>query len=80
MSKSIHTPLSKRLCHLLARYRKTAGLTQTELATAIHRPQSFVSKVELGERRIDVIELIELLSALRADPVAFIAALTRKRA
>lgn len=55
-------------------------MTQAQLALRLGRPQSFVSKVELGERRIDVIELIQLLNAMRADPGAFISALTRKRA
>lgn len=79
MSKPIHSAQSKRLRHLLVRYRKEAGLTQAELATQIGRPQTFISKIEIGERRIDVIELIQMLAAMRADPVEFIAALTRKK-
>jgi transcriptional regulator with XRE-family HTH domain len=79
MSKPIHTAQSKRLRQLLVRYRKEAGLTQGELAARIDRPQTFVSKVEIGERRIDVIELIQMLSAMRADPVEFVAALIRRK-
>lgn len=79
MSKPIHTAQAKRFRSLLVQYRRKVGLTQAEVARELRRPQSFVSKVELGERRIDVIELIQLLTAMRADPVAFIAALTRKR-
>ncbi len=37
--------------------RRRAGLTQAEVAATLHKPQSFVSKCESGERRIDVIEL-----------------------
>ncbi|HEV8437455.1 MAG TPA: helix-turn-helix transcriptional regulator [Methylomirabilota bacterium] len=37
--------------------RRRAGLTQVEVAAALRKPQSFVSKCESGERRVDVIEL-----------------------
>jgi len=40
--------------------RKQAGLTQVEVATRLGKPHSFVSKCELGERRVDLIELQEL--------------------
>jgi len=39
--------------------RREAGLTQIEVAHALRRPQSFVSKCESGERRVDVVELQE---------------------
>ncbi|MGD0265861.1 MAG: helix-turn-helix transcriptional regulator [Candidatus Methylomirabilota bacterium] len=39
--------------------RREAGLTQAVVAAKLHRPQSFVSKCESGERRVDVVELIE---------------------
>lgn len=48
----------------LAKARKIAGLTQTELAERLKRPQSFVSKYESGERRLDVIEFLEVCKAL----------------
>lgn len=40
--------------------REEAELTQVELATALERPQSFVSKMERGERRVDLVELQEI--------------------
>ena len=79
MSKPIHSAQSKRLRRLLVDHRKRSGLTQTELASLIGRPQTFVSKVETGERRMDVIELLQILSALGADPIEFIAALLRRK-
>lgn len=47
--------------------RKDAGLTQQELADKIKRPQSFVAKYERGERRLDLIELIEIGGHLNLD-------------
>ncbi len=52
--------------------RKSAGITQVGLAERLGRPQSFVSKYERGERRLDVIELCEVCHALGIDPVAFL--------
>lgn len=50
--------------------RHAAGLTQSEVADRLSKPQSFMSKLEQGERRLDVIEFIEICRALNADPVA----------
>jgi transcriptional regulator with XRE-family HTH domain len=44
--------------------RQAAGLTQTQLARKIGRHQSFVAKVEGGERRIDLVELLEIAAAI----------------
>lgn len=54
----------------LRQARREAGLTQTEVATAVGRPQSFVSKCESGERRVDVLELADL-ARLYGKPLAF---------
>lgn len=58
----------KKFRELLAGVRKTAGLTQSELSQKLNRPQSFVSKYERGERRLDVIEFAEVAKALNVDP------------
>ena len=55
MPKSIFTPEYDRFRLLLIQARKTAGLTQVELAERLRKPQSYVSKFERGERRLDVI-------------------------
>lgn len=52
--------------------RKSVGLTQVGLAERLGRPQSFVSKYERGERKLDVIEFCEVCRALGIDPVAFL--------
>lgn len=62
--KSVFTPRYERLRSLLVEARKQAGLTQADLATRLGRPQSFVSKYERGERRLDVVELLEVTDAI----------------
>ena len=49
----------------LRQARLEAGLTQVEVARKLKRPQSFVSKIESGERRVDVVELSELARVYR---------------
>lgn len=50
-------PKYQRFIERLKAARKQAGLTQAEVARRLRRPQSFVSKCESGERRVDVVEL-----------------------
>jgi transcriptional regulator with XRE-family HTH domain len=47
-------------------------MTQAALAARLNRPQSFVSKYERGERRLDVVEFGEVARALGIDPLAFL--------
>ena len=72
MTKSVYTNQYRRFRALLIQARKAAGLTQVALAEQLERPQSFVSKVERGERRLDVIEFLEVARVLRLDVVAFL--------
>ena len=60
---------------LLTEGRVAAGLTQVELAARLRRPQSFVSKYEGGERRLDVVEFVEVTQAIGCDPAGIIVAL-----
>jgi transcriptional regulator with XRE-family HTH domain len=48
---------------------KQAGLTQAQLAKKLSKPQSFVSKMERGERRLDVVEFDAVARALGVDPI-----------
>lgn len=72
MPSSVFTAQYVRFCELLADYRQQHGLTQTELAEKLGKPQSFVSKYERGERRLDLIEFLQITHALGADPCAII--------
>lgn len=62
----------KRLRAYLADLRRQKGITQVALADALGVPQSYVSKYESGERRIDLVELVRICRALDADPVAIV--------
>ena len=48
--------------------REKAQMTQTDLAERLGKPQSFVSKYETGERRLDVVEFVNVCSALGIEP------------
>ena len=56
---------------LLVQLRKERGWLQQDLAQRMHRTQTFVSKYEGGLRRLDLIELLDILRALDADPHEF---------
>jgi transcriptional regulator with XRE-family HTH domain len=75
LDKSVHSGDQSAFCKLMVKARKTAGLTQRELADRLHKPQSFVAKYEGGERRIDVVEFIEITRAIGADPIKLLKAL-----
>jgi transcriptional regulator with XRE-family HTH domain len=66
-----------KLCALFRRVRTEAGLTQTELAERLERPQSFVAKYEAGERRLDILELREVCRALGVSMTEFVTRLER---
>lgn len=63
---------------LLIEARQSVGLTQVALAKKLGRPQSFVSKFERGERRLDVIEFIDVARALAIDPARIVSDLERR--
>ncbi|OBG38134.1 helix-turn-helix domain-containing protein [Mycobacterium sp. E3198] len=64
MEKSIYSAEYQQLCTLLRQLRREAGLTQARVAERLDVPQSFVSKYESGERRLDVIELRHVAEAI----------------
>lgn len=59
MTKSRHTAQYNKLLKTLRETRRAAGLTQGEVAQEFGSHASFISKIESGERRIDVVELAE---------------------
>lgn len=73
MIKSVHSESYSVFAALLVGARKKAGMRQIELAQKLNKPQSFVSKFECGERRLDVIEFLTIMDALGEDPLAVLA-------
>ncbi|WP_322880831.1 helix-turn-helix domain-containing protein [Pandoraea sputorum] len=72
MPNPIHDPKYQVFRQMLLDARKEKGLQQVELAGRLGKTQSFASKYELGERRLDFCEFIEVATALEVDPIAFI--------
>jgi len=70
--KSIHKPEYQTLLELLREIRTKAGLTQAELSAALERPQSYVSDVERGVRRLDLLQLREYCTACGKDLTTFV--------
>ncbi|MEH2167610.1 MAG: helix-turn-helix transcriptional regulator [Nostoc sp.] len=77
MPKSVFSEDYDRFRQLLIEARKAAKLTQAELSAKLKLPQSYVSKYERGERRLDVIEFLQVAQVLEIDPLAFIKELLR---
>jgi ribosome-binding protein aMBF1 (putative translation factor) len=68
VGKTIRSKRHQALIDLLIEKREAAGLTQTELATRLGEYQSFVARLESGQRRVDVVEFLDLAEALGFDP------------
>lgn len=74
MPNPIHDTKYKIFRQMLIEARQHKGLLQSEVAEKLGKPQSFISKYERGERRIDFPEFLEIAQALEIDVVAFIGA------
>jgi transcriptional regulator with XRE-family HTH domain len=66
--KTVNSRDYEGFLNCLIEARKSASVTQQELAKLVGKPQSFVSKYERRKRRIDVVEFVSLCSVLNADP------------
>lgn len=72
MAKTIHRPEYAVLRSALRDLRVRRGVTQVQLAAALGRSQAFVSEIERGSRRLDVLELFDICRALSASPARFL--------
>jgi len=72
LAKSVFTQKYERFKELLVEARREKNLTQAQLAGKLKKPQSFVSKYELGERRLDLIEFLEVARSLGINPCEFV--------
>lgn len=68
MPKTIFGGDHRHLVAVLVEARRTSGLTQAELAARVGKDQSFVSIIERGQRRVDVLEFVALARAMDAEP------------
>lgn len=72
MTDSIYTKRYQRFRQLLIDARKAKHMSQMALAEKLGRVQTFVSKYERGERRLDIVEFLDVAAALGLDPGAVI--------
>jgi transcriptional regulator with XRE-family HTH domain len=80
MARSTHDQQYQIFLRLLRDLRLQAGVTQDMLAKWLGNTQTFISKVERGERRLDIVEFVEVCEALGVDPkIAFEKFLERRK-
>lgn len=78
LRKTLRSGENDTLIELLVSVRKEHGLTQRDLAALLKRPRSFVSRIEAGERRLDVVEFVAIAKALKIDPVELFTRFVRR--
>jgi transcriptional regulator with XRE-family HTH domain len=78
VTRATFTDKAERFRKLLVAAREESGLTQVQVAGKLRKPQSYVSKIERGERRLDIIEFFELAEILKIDPFEILHTLQRK--
>lgn len=79
MPKSIHRPENRVLTQLLRDMRISADMSQVELSRLLKRPQSFISELEGGKRRLDVLQVEEICLALGSTLSRLVAAYERAK-
>lgn len=79
MPKSVFTEKYEHFRLLLVQARKQVGISQAQLSERLSRLQSFVSKYERGERRLDVVEFEQVAVALGIEPLHRVVEKGRKR-
>ena len=72
MSKSVYSKEYKEIIECLKKARINAGLSQQEVADKLNKPQSYISKIESGERRLDVAEMKKFVEIYKKDANYFL--------
>lgn len=70
--KSTHSAQYQALLLRMRAAREARGMTQQELARRLGKPQSYVSKAEMGERRLDVVEFLHFVRAIEGEPYSLL--------
>ena len=78
MPKSVHGGDNPHLVAVLTEARRDAGLTQVQLAERVGKDQTFISIIERGQRRVDVLEFVALARAMKADPAKLFAEVLKR--
>jgi transcriptional regulator with XRE-family HTH domain len=78
MSETLGSPKHEALRRFVIEKRKKAKLRQVDVARRLGRYQSYITNIETGQRRIDVVELVELAKAIGFDPREAIKAIVGK--
>jgi len=78
VASNLNSPEYVLLREILQRERRLSGLNQEEVAADLGRAQSFVSKYEQGERRLDVVDFMRLCDVLSTNPSSLIRELRKK--
>lgn len=77
MAGAIYSEAQKSVARAFAKARLDADIKQADLAAAIGKHQSYISDIERGQRRIDLLELYVIARALKRDPAELYAELIR---
>ena len=77
MTKSLHSVSYASLLEILVAARHHKGLTQQAVANKLRKPQSYIAKIEGGERRLDILEFVALAKAMDIDPTTLFADVVR---
>jgi transcriptional regulator with XRE-family HTH domain len=75
--KTLRTRRHRALCATLVSARKAAKLSQHEFAARLKSSQTQIARIEIGERRVDVVEFLDMAKALHLDPHKVIAELMK---
>jgi transcriptional regulator with XRE-family HTH domain len=78
LAKTLRSKRYKALVDVLVSRRKAVGMTQSDLAARLGKSQSFVARLESGQRRITVVEFMTLAKILRFDPYRVISTLEKQ--
>jgi transcriptional regulator with XRE-family HTH domain len=78
LAKTLRSKRYKALIGLVVAKREAAGMTQSDLAARLGKSQSFVARLESGQRRITVLEFMTLAKILRFDPYKLISTLEKQ--
>lgn len=78
MPKTIFGGDHRHLVEVLVQARKKSGLTQAQLADRVQKDQTFISIIERGQRRVDILEFVALARAMEADPARLFAEVLKR--